>query len=87
MSPRRRPGTAAASEQLRIAPPESLNWVGEEVEVDVVVERRLLGQQQAPDQLAVLGLGNGKSITKSSRRTNASSMFWRKFVARMTAPA
>ena len=32
------------------------------------------------------GSGNGKSTTKSSRRRNASSMFWRKFVARMTAP-
>ena len=29
----------------------------EELEVDVGVERRLLGQQQPPDQLAVLGLG------------------------------
>ena len=78
---------AAASEQLRIAPPESLNFSRQEVEVDVVGARRLARAARLSQmRWRSSGSGNGKSITKSSRRTNASSMLRRKFVARITAP-
>ena len=48
---------AAASEQLRIAPPESLNWVARNSRSTSSSSGASLGQQQPPDQLAVVGLG------------------------------
>ena len=84
----RRARNAAASVQLRIPPPDSLKRVREHVEVDVV--GRAAPRAGAARARAARGRarsGNGKSITKSSRRRNASSMLRRKFVARMTTPS
>ena len=60
---------------------------GEEVEVDVLGDRRGVGDARGRQiRRRSSASGNGKSTTKSSRRMNASSMLRLKFVARMTAP-
>ena len=78
---------AADSEQLRMPPPESLNWVARKSMSRSSAIGASSGSSSRQIRLRSSASGNGKSITKSRRRTNASSMLRRKLVARMTAPA